>query len=213
MEGTDSDSSDEELYVNYYLSRKHVVLEKSCLLRAIDTILQSQKNKSVGRKSKIESGCSAQSAIRVESCCMDRSHLPFCSSRIKQKTNKTSLMPIVHEMRSSLLACDWDSYKELLLELLNSPNILDDYILFVVRSCFVLMLNHPYRTPQLLDNFIASCLRINDESRKLQYLKDCFSLKGDSACKSRENILKDEIEEEDEEEIFFNPDFSSDEDD
>lgn len=213
MEGTDSDSSDDELSVNYYLSRKHVILEKNCLLRAIDTILQSQKNKSVGRKSKIESGFSAQNAMNVESNCMDRSHLPIVSSRVKHKTNKTSLMPIVHEMRSSLLACDWDSYKELLLELLNSSNISNDYILFVVRSCFVLILNHPYRTPQLLDNFIASCLKINDESRKIQYLKDCFLLKGDSACKSKENILKEEIEEEDEEEIIFNPDFDSDEDD
>jgi len=61
---------------------------------------------------------------------------------------------------------------------------------------------------------MASCLKINDESRRIQYLKGCFSLKGDSAYTSRTNILKEdnEKEDEDEEEMFFYSDFSSDED-
>jgi len=56
---------------------------------------------------------------------------------------------------------------------------------------------------------MASCLKINDESRRIQYLEGCFSLKGDSAYTKEKNIFN---EDEDEEEMFFYSDFSSDED-
>lgn len=216
MEGTDNDSSDDELYVNY-MSKNYVILQKKHLLRAIETILQPQDKKLVGRRAKIRSSYSHRDAIKVESNCTDRTSLNLAAldNRISHKSDNYGLTLIFNEMKLCLLARDWDSYKELLAILLTSPNLSNDYVLFIIRSCFVLIFNHPYRTPGLLDNFIASCLKINDESRKIQYLKNCFLLKGDSICKSRENILKieNDEEEEEEEELFFNPDFSSDEDD
>lgn len=210
MQGTKSDNSSDDESLTNRMSRKHV-LPKSRLLEAIEKVLESQEKKPVGREAKIIASYNRHKAIRIDCNCADRSHLPLCSSR----NVDTGLMPIFNELRLCLLAGDWDNYKELLLVLFSSPNIANDYILFAVRSCFVLLFNHPCRSPDILDNFMASCLKINDESRRIQYLEGCFSLKGDSAYTSKKNILKEESEkedeDEDEEEIFFYSDFSSDE--
>lgn len=207
----DSDSSDNKSLV----SRKYVTLPKSCLLEAIETILQSPREKKlVGRKAKIVAEYNRQDATNVDSNCSNRSHLPIYSSRISHKT-EASLMPILNEIRFCLLAGDWDGYKELLLILFSSPNIANAYILYAIRSCFILLFNHPYRTPDMLDDFMASCLRINDKSRRIQYLEGCFSLKGDSTYTMGINIKKEKEKEkeivEEEEEMIFHSDFSSDE--
>jgi len=64
----------------------------------------------------------------------------------------------------------------------------------------------------MIDNFIASCLSINEASRRKSYLQECFSLRVKSTSTKKKDILTKEIEEEEEEEeeVFFNSDFSSD---
>lgn len=219
MDDTDISSSVED-YVESTSSESKcnnpVVFPKSHLLQAIEMILQPTKP--VGRKAKIADNFHTyHDAMKVDAHCVDRSYLPFYSSRILYKSNpERSFGPILTEMRLCLLACDWDGYKDLLLVLFRSSNIPNRHILLTVRSCFVLLFNHPNRTPQLLDNFMASCLYINDQFKRLEYLKSCFSLKGTSACSLDTKSLNKEIieveeEEEAEDEIFFNSDFSSNE--
>lgn len=211
MEDTSDTSS---LDSEYFPKHCQVVLPKSYLLQAIDTILRpSQSKKQTSRSAKIEANYCASSAKRVISICADRTHLPFYCSRKTKNSTDSSLTPILREMRHCLLTCDWDQYKELLLMLLQSPNIRTDFNVFAIRSCFVLLLNHPNRTPNLLDDFMTSCLGLdpNQETKRKQYLKDCFSLKGDSTCITKKNILKEESDEhEQDESLFFNSDFSSD---
>jgi len=187
-----------------------IVLPNSGVLQAIEMIL-GQRNEPVGRKAKIKATYrDDRRSMRVDSLCTNKRHLKNFSSRPSNRTIKgNSLRPVFNQMRLCLLAGDWDSYKELLLVALSSPNIANDYILLAVRSCFVLLLNHPHRTSEMIDNFIASCLSINEESRRKLYLQECFSLRFKPTCTEKKDIVNEEIEEE-EEEIFFNSDFSSD---
>jgi len=191
-----------------------VVLPKSGVLQAIEMILD-QPPEPVGKKANIKAAYQYdRRSMKVEYLCSSKLHLQIFSGRPKYKALKcNSLRPVFNQMRLCLLAGDWDSYKELLVMALKSPNIASDYILFAVRSCFVLLLNHPHRTSEMIDNFIASCLSINEESRRKSYLQECFSLRFKSACTENKDIVDKEIEEkeeEEEEEIIFNSDFSSD---
>lgn len=191
----------------------NIVLSKSCLLQAVETILQPQ-DKTIGRKSKIKANFhNSRDATDVNYCCIDRSHLAVnFNSQLKQRL-PNSLTSILNQMQLCLLAHDWDGYKELLLILFRSSNVTNDYILFSIRSCFILLFNHPNRSPELLDNFMAACLKINEESRRIKYLEGCFTLKESSACTLKMKILTEENkvhEEEEEEEMIFNSSFSSD---
>lgn len=211
MELTFSDTSETSSFD--HKSRNRIVLPKSCVLQAIETILEPRKSEPVGRRAKINATYKADRAsMFVDWLCTDKTHLPIYCSRSSCKTMKeNSLKPVLNEMRLCLLAGDWDGYKELLSVSLKSPNIESDYILFSVRSCFVLLLNHPHRTAEMIDNFITSCLSINEESRRKSYLQECFSFRVKSACTENKDIVHKETEEEEkEEEIFFNSDFSSD---
>lgn len=190
----------------------NIDLPKNYLMQAIETILESHV-KLVGRKLKISNTYNNPNvATKVNTLCSDRSHLLiYCNKSSDKRKLENSLKPIFDELRLCLLACDWDNYKELLLILFRSSNVKDVYIMFSIRSCFILLLNHPNRTPEMLDNFMASCLSINEKSRRLEYLKNCFSLKGTSSSTLNRNLSKDdEEEEEDDEEIFFNSSYSSD---
>lgn len=188
------------------------VLSKSYLLRAVETILQPQ-DKLIGRESKIkENFHNVRDAWGVNYFCIDRSHLAVKCNRQLKKKIKNSLTSVLNQMQLCLLAHDWDGYKELLLILFRSPNVANDYILFSIRSCFILLFNHPNRSPELLDNFMTACLRINEESRRIQYLEKCFTLKENFASALKKNFLNNEnaVNEEEEEEIIFNSSFSSD---
>lgn len=215
---TDTSSLDDKVFSEIHdaVSPKNPkVLPKSYILQAIDMILQpTQSKKQSGRNAKIDNNYCKKSATRVISICADRTHLPYYCSRKPTNTIDSSLTPILKEMRHCLLTCEWDKYKELLLMLLQSPNIRTDFNVFAIRSCFVLLLNHPNRTPELLDNFMTACLGLDQVTRRIQYLKDCFSLKGDSACTTEKNTLVEvTIEnEEDDVSMIFNSDFSSDAD-
>lgn len=197
-------TSDEQNFANCF-TYKHVILPKKWVLQAIDAILETPK-KPVGKISKVSEAFGTRgNPHKTVGLCTDKSHL-LSHGRFVYKTKHKSkqshsLMPILNEMRLCLLAQDWDNYKKLLLILFESPNLPKSYVLYAVRSCFVLLLNHPKRTAEMLDNFIASCLFINDESRKIQYLKDCFTLKAK---------IDDESDDESDEEIIFNSDYSSD---
>lgn len=184
-----------------------VVLPKSRLLQAVEMILRPTEP--VGRKANIAASFrNYYDAMKVDARCADRSHLPIYSSRILHKSNpERSFGPILTEMRLCLLACDWDGYKDLLLVLFRSSNISNGHLLLVVRSCFIVLFNHPNRTPQLLDDFMASCLYINDQSKRIKYLEGCFLLK--NTCSLGQTNKEIQEEEEDEEEIIFNSDFSS----
>lgn len=186
-----------------------VVLPKSRLLQAVEMILRPKGP--VGRKAKIAvSFRNYYDAKKVDARCADRSHLPVYSSRILHKSNpERSFGPILSEMRLCLLAGDWDGYKDLILVLLRSSNVSNGHLLLVIRSCFVLLFNHPNRAPLLLDNFMASCLYINDQSRRMKYLEDCFLLKETCALGKTNKEIQEEEDEEDEVEIIFNSDFSS----
>jgi len=215
MELTLSDSSESSSYQRK--PRNPVVLPRSCVFQAIETILESRKSIPVGRKAKINATYNIhRQSTRVDWMCSNKIHLPVYRSRFSRSSSKAmkenSLQPVFNEMRLCLLAGDWDSYKELLSISLKSPNIANDYILFSVRSCFVLLLNHPHRTSEMIDNFIASCLSINEESKMKSYLQECFSLRVSTCTEKKEIVHKkeDKKEEEEEEEIFFNSDFSSD---
>lgn len=186
-----------------------IVLPNSGVLQAIELIL-GQRNEPVGRKAKIKATYQDRRSMRVDSLCTNKRHLQNFSSRPSNRTLKgNSLRPVFNQMRLCLLAGDWDSYKELLSVALSSPNIANDYILLAVRSSFILLLNHPHRTSEMIDNFIASCLGINEVSKRKSYLQACFTLKFKPTCTEKKDIVNEEIEEE-EEEIFFNSDFSSD---
>lgn len=201
------------------ISESHFVLPNSDVLQAIEIIL-SQRDKPVGRKAKLKATYQDdRRMMRADGLCSNKRHLQNFSSRPSNRTMKgNSLRPVFNQMRLCLLAGDWDSYKELLSVALSSPNIANDYILFAVRSCFILLLNHPHRTSEMIDNFIASCLSINEESRRKLYLQECFSLRFKSTCTEKKDISNKEIEkkgeqkeeEDEEEDIFFNSDFSSD---
>lgn len=203
------DTSDEQNFANCF-TYKHVVLPKSHMLQAIDAILETPK-KPVGKISKVSQSFSTHAnPHKIVSLCTDKSHLLGYGRFVYKAKHKSkhnhSLLPILNEMRLCLLAKDWDNYKKLLLILFESPNLPKSYILYAVRSCFVLLLNHPKRTAEMLDNFITACLHINEESRKIQYLKDCFTHKA-------EHLLNTEIANgsgDENEEIFFNSDYSSD---
>jgi hypothetical protein len=171
-------------------------------------ILQPQKQ--TAKKAKIIANYCESSATRVISICADRTHLPFYCSRKPTSTTDSSLTPILREMRHCLLTCDWDQYKELLLMLLQSPNLRTDFNVFTTRSCLVLLLNHPNRTPELLDNFMTACLGLDQVTRRSQYLKDCFSLKRNSTITTKENTLKEESIIDEDESMIFNSEFSSD---
>lgn len=193
-----------------------IILPKNGVLQAIEMIL-GQRDKPVGREAKLKATYQDdRRKMRVDSLCTNKRHLRnFCSRPSNRTLKGNSLRPVFSQMRLCLLAGDWDSYKELLLEAFNSPSIANDYILFAVRSCFVLLLNHPHRTSEIIDNFIASCLSINEKSRRGLYLQECFSLRFKPTCIEKKDIVDNEIEkkeeeEEEEEEIFFNSDFSSD---
>jgi len=192
-----------------------IILPKSGVLQAIEIIL-GQRDEPVGRKAKLKATYKDEKRkMRVDGLCTNKRHLRHFCSRPSNRTLKgNSLRPIFSQMRLCLLAGDWDSYKELLSVALNSPSIASDYILFAVRSCFVLLLNHPHRTSEIIDNFIASCLSINEKSRRRLYLQECFSLRFKPSCIEKKDIVDNDIEkkeeEEEEEEIFFNSDFSSD---
>lgn len=197
-------SSDDEI-----VPKMNKALPKSYLLKAIDTILQPKNQ--TARKAKISANYCDSSATRVISICADRTHLPFYCGRKPASTTDSSLTPILREMRHCLLTCDWDRYKELLLIFLQSPNLRTDFNVFTIRSCLVLLLNHPNRTPELLDNFMTACLGLDQVTRRIQYLKDCFSLKGDSVITTNKNTLKEEsIIDEENESMIFNSEFSSD---
>ncbi|XP_008184887.1 uncharacterized protein LOC100571780 [Acyrthosiphon pisum] len=208
MEHSDSDCWETSSTESIDLSP--IVLPNSCVLQAIEMIL-GQRSEPVGRKAKIKATYQDDlRSMRVDSLCTNKQHLRNFSSRPSNKTIKgNSLRPVFNQMRLCLLAGDWDSYKELLSIALSSPNIANDYILFAVRSCFILLLNHPHRTSEMIDNFIASCLSINEESKRKLYLQECFSLRFKPTCTETKDTVNEEIEEE-EEEIFFNSDFSSD---
>lgn len=194
--------------------RKRVQLPISCLAQAIDIILEP-KQKPTARMTKIRENSIAKDQDHVIALCSNRTHLVIFNTLFSKRKNLgLSVHPLFQEMRLCLLASDWDGFKEILQLLLERPYIQNGYILFLIRSCFVLLLNHPNRTPELLDNFMAACLFINDESRRIQYLKDCFLLKRTSDY-SISKIINDmnEEEEEEEEELFFNSEFNSDSDD
>lgn len=193
-----------------------VVLPKSGVLQAIEMIM-GQQDERVGRMANIKDTYQDDHRSMVaNSLCTNKLHLSLFSARPRFKHLRgNSLRPVFNQMRHCLLAGDWNSYKELLLVALKSPNIANDYIVFMVRSCFVLLLNHPHRTSEMIDNFIASCLGINEESRRKSYLQECFSLRFKPTCTETKDIDDKEIEEkkeeeEEEEEIIFNTDFSSD---
>jgi len=215
MEETDgewSETSSSESCTKSSLSP--VVLPKNGVLQAIEMIL-SQRAEPVGKKANIKATYQADKrSMTVEYLCSNKLHLQIFSNRPKYRAIKcNSLRPIFNQMRLCLLAGDWDSYKELLVIALKSSSIANDYILFAVRSCFVLLLNHPHRTSEMIDNFIASCLCINEESRRKSYLQECFSLRFKSSNTEKKDIVDEKIEEkeeEEEEEIIFNSDFSSD---
>lgn len=204
-------TSDDELKVANCLTYKHVVLPKSYVLQAVDAILETPK-KPVGKKSKVCKAFSAhENPDKIVSLCTDKSHLQGYGRFVYKTKHKSrhnhSLIPILHEMRLCLLAKDWDSYKKLLLILFESPNLPISYILYAVRSCFVLLLNHPKRTAKMLDKFMASCLYIRDQSTRMLYLKDCFTLKGVEPIYT---VIANESGDESDDEIFFHSDFSSD---
>lgn len=203
------DTLDEQKFANC-LTYKHVILPKSNVLQAIDAILETPK-KPVGKIRKVyEAFSSHENAHKTVNLCMDKSHLlghgRFVYKAKHKLKHNHSLMPILNEMRLCLLAQDWENYKKLLLLLFESPNLPKDYVLYAVRSCFVLLLNHPKRTAEMLDNFMAGCLYINDRSRRIQYLKDCFTLK---AVQPLNTEIANESNDESDEEIFFNSDYSS----
>lgn len=198
MKMTEAPRSDhnscDEMFVNY-LARKNVVLPKSGVLRAVEELLQEPKQRSVGKKT----------ARTTVSLCADRSLVQLAFNRYSNMTkNDVSLLPVFREMRHCLLIGDWDNHKELLLTLLRSPNINERYIAFIIRSCFVLLFNHPNRTAELVDNFVTSCLRIKDPSKKIKYLQDCFLLRGKTVldCVLNDNRLDDE-ENVEEEMVFY----------
>lgn len=204
----DSDGfSNEENFLKC-LPQKPVVLPKSCILQGIDSILQQLEKKPVDEEE-------AMIARINFNCCMDKSHFPILDANIKSRKqgrekNLNSLLPIINEMRHCLLVGDWNGYKELLLILFKS-SLTPSKTVFCIRSCFILLLNHPNRTAEMLDNFIAGCLRINEETKKIQYLQDCFTLKTSSDHMSTSNVQIDNDENDNEdEEIFFDSDFSSD---
>lgn len=197
-------NSGDEMFTDY-LARKNVVLPKNDVLRAVEELLQVPEQRLVDKK-----------ARTVVSLCADRTHVRLAFNRYANTTkNDVSLFPVIREMRHCLLTGDWDSYKELLSTLLGSPNINERYITFVVRSCFVLLFNHPNRKSEMVDNFVASCLMIKDHSKRVKYLQDCFLLRGRIAL--HKNVLNDNqmadeenVEEEDvEEEIVFYSECSS----
>lgn len=216
-----SGSSENELLTNF-LARKNTVLPMSCLQRALDAIAgprpsvgRKAKNADtaalVGRKAKIVAAHTALEAPLVDSHCADRSHLPMhCSHTDTDNRFSNSLAPLMREMRLCLLAADWDGYKALLLVLLRSSNLKKHYALYAVRSCFALLLNHPARTPEMLDDFMASCLNMpDDRSGSTRYLRSCFDLQ------RTEDVAEDVLESkmdiaDDDEEMFFDADFSSD---
>lgn len=207
----DSDGfSDDERFLNCF-TQKPVVLPKSRVLQAIDSILLQPETKPVDEKAQY----SAMIARKDSNRCMDKSHFPIFDVHLMNRKqgrekNLNSLLPIISEMRHCLLAGDWNGYKELLLILFKSY-LTHGKTLFCVRSCFVLLLNHPNRTAEMLDDFIAGCLKINEEPKRIQYLHDCFTLKTSSACTSTSNDRNDNIENDyEDEEIFFDSDFSSD---
>lgn len=216
MEQTDGDDRSETSSSGGPSPSPVVVLPKSGVLRAIETIL-GERGEPVGRKAKIKATYQDhRRSMYVDWLCTNKLHLPvFRSHRSNKPMKGNSLRPVFDQMRLCLLAGDWDSYRELLLMTLKSPKIANDYILFAVRSCFVLLLNHPHRTSEMVDNFIASCLSINEESRKKSYLQECFSLRFKPTCTEKKHTVNKETEEkekeeEEEEEIIFNSDFSSD---
>lgn len=209
------DSSDEQNFLNC-LSKQHVVLPKCYVLQAIDSILQPETTKPADEEAKSDAEVAAK-ANNHSSYCMDKSLFPIfgesvLNKQLRREKYKHSLLPIMSEMRHCLLAGDWDGYKELLLILFKCPNLSEGRIVFCIRSCFVLLFNHPKRTAEMLDNFIACCLRINEQSKRIQYLQDCFTLKTSSAGTSTSNaqIGNNQNDSEEEEEMFFNSDFSSD---
>lgn len=170
------------------------MLPKSGVLQAVEELLQESEQRPMSKKA------------RTTVClCANRSHVQLAFNRYSNSTkNDVSLLPVIREMRHCLLIGDWDSYKELLSTLLGSPNINKRYIAFVVRSCFVLLFNHPNRTSELVDNFVASCLRIKDPSKKIKYLHDCFLLRGKMTldCVLNDNRVDDE-ENVEEEMVFY----------
>lgn len=219
-----SDSSENELLTNF-IARKNTVLPRSCLLRAIDAIAGQRpvvgrrakiNATSIGRKARITAAHTALVAPRVDAHCVDRSHLPVnCSYAGPGYRYCNSLTPVVREMRLCLLAADWDGYKELLLALLRSSNPRNRYFLFAVRSCYTLLLNHPDRTPELLDDFMAACMNVADDGPgRARHLRSCFDLRRiDDTGNGAVPAPKMEIDDEDEEEeMFFDADFSSDDD-
>jgi len=183
------------------------VLPKSRVMEAIEMVSRCYEKKPVGRKAKLAANYDKDGVRNVHRICANRSHLPSQASRFTDKcVGVCRFHPVLNELRLCLLAGDWDNYKELLLILFSSPNINKKYILFLIRSCFVLLFNHPYCTPDLLDNFMTTCLRINETSKRIQYLRDCFLLKTDPAFTSTEETQKEEKEEE--EETYFYSDYS-----
>lgn len=191
-----------------------VELPRSWLLQGVEALLQKPPE-AVGRMARIKAAHAKTNALTVDHECSDRTNLIFRPGQNMRKLKlESSLNPILNEMRLCLLASDWEGYKKLLLILFRAHNLKSGYIFFVIRSCFILLLNHPNRTPELLDDFMAGCLKLNEESRRIKYLKDCFLLKETKldAKNPKKNISSDEESEEEDEEIFFERDFNSDTD-
>ncbi|VVC32116.1 Hypothetical protein CINCED_3A010339 [Cinara cedri] len=215
----DIDSSNNDNDCAVIQSLKHpdnfsVGFPKSYLLQAVELILQP-KSVPVGRKAKIMGKWNKIDAMKVNSLCSDQSHLPVYSSIMLYRENPLrSLSPILNEMRLCLLAGDWDGYKDLLLLVLRSSIVSSGYILFVIRSSFILLFNHPNRTPQVLDTFLRACIYLTDH-RRIKYLESCFTFKGTLAHLLDKTVMNiednEKEEEEEEEEIIFNSEFSSDE--
>ncbi|XP_050429727.1 uncharacterized protein LOC126838953 [Adelges cooleyi] len=190
--------SERELHV------QELVLPKSCILKAIDSMLQSDSVNNDQEVKNMKSVYSRKVSMEMGAQCYDHSVFPDYNGRsVDNVFLSNSLRPVMLEMRLALLAGDWDNYKELLLMLFSSPNVSNKHIMFLIRSCFVLMLSHPKRTPELLDQFMCSCLNINEESRRLQYLEQCFKL-----IETRADDL-DNISETSEEEMLFYSDISN----
>ncbi|XP_050536484.1 uncharacterized protein LOC126902858 [Daktulosphaira vitifoliae] len=195
MSSTISTDSDDPIPVD------EIVLPTWCLMKGIDTILQDKHDE---KSYKSQKNYCHKVETEMEAQCFDHSALLVGSTNRLKLGN--SLSPLMSEMRLCLLADDWDGYKQLLLMLFRSQNVSNKHIMFLIRSCFVLLLNHPNRSPGILDNFMSSCLNINDESRKIDYLEHCFRLKVNSGKDSDYTESKDN----EEEEVFFDSEYSSD---